>query len=83
MTKRAEHLGSLLRMPDGPANAFKTGRIEMGFFRTAYKNLTDARQRQAERYVADALMRLDDASLSAMGKSRAELNRERARRSAF
>lgn len=47
----------------------------MGFFRTAYKNLTDARQRQADRFVADALLRLDDSSLDAMGKSRAEIKR--------
>ena len=49
----------------------------MGIFRTAYKNLTDARQRQADRFVADALMRLDDASLKSIGKSRAELNSKR------
>ncbi|WP_180900924.1 hypothetical protein [Martelella soudanensis] len=55
----------------------------MGFFRTAYKNLTDARQRQADRFVADALLRLDDASLNAMGKSRADLKGKRGGSSTF
>ncbi|WP_181409920.1 hypothetical protein [Martelella alba] len=48
----------------------------MGIFRNAYKNITEARQRQADRYVNGALMNLDDASLKAMGTSRAELRRK-------
>tara|TARA_B100001778_G_scaffold107702_1_gene88178 strand:- start:196 stop:495 length:300 start_codon:yes stop_codon:yes gene_type:complete len=60
--------------------AFRSSRqgvTEMGFFRTAYKNLTEARQRQADRFVAGALLRLDDASLNEIGKSRAELTDKR------
>ncbi|AQZ53339.1 hypothetical protein Mame_04039 [Martelella mediterranea DSM 17316] len=52
----------------------------MGFFRTAYKNLTEARQRQADRFVAGALLRLDDVSLNEIGKSRAELTDKRSGR---
>ncbi|TCT39102.1 hypothetical protein [Martelella mediterranea] len=47
----------------------------MGFFRNAYKNIADARQRQADRFVNGALSRMDDESLKSLGKSRAELRR--------
>lgn len=47
----------------------------MGFFQNAYKNITEARQRQADRYVNGALLRMDDASLRSMGKTREELRR--------
>ncbi|AJY47650.1 hypothetical protein [Martelella endophytica] len=47
----------------------------MGIFKNAYKNISEARQRQAQRFVNAELLKLDDASLKAMGKSRAELRR--------
>ena len=47
----------------------------MGLFRNAYKNIVDARQSQADRFVNGAYLKMDDESLKAMGKSRAELKR--------
>jgi|SoiMethySBSTD1v2_1073268.scaffolds.fasta_scaffold3463778_2 hypothetical protein len=46
-----------------------------GFFRTALEAMIESRQRQAERYVSNALLSLDDATLEAHGYSRAELQR--------
>nr|WP_272210110.1 hypothetical protein [Marinicella sp. W31]MDC2875974.1 hypothetical protein [Marinicella sp. W31] len=47
----------------------------MGFFRTAYKNIANARQSQANRFVNAELLKLDDESLKKIGKSRADLRR--------
>ena len=46
-----------------------------GFFRNAISNVIAARQRQAERYVTGALLRLDDKTLAEHGYSRAELSK--------
>ena len=46
-----------------------------GFFRSAVDAMMAARQRQANRYVAGALLMLDDETLKANGFSRAELER--------
>ena len=47
-----------------------------GFFRNAVDALMAARERQANRYVAGALLMLDDDTLKANGFSRAELERQ-------
>ena len=46
-----------------------------GFFRNAFDALVAAREKQAQRYVAGALLMLDDETLRASGYSRAELQR--------
>ena len=44
-----------------------------GFFRNAVDALVAAREKQAQRYVAGALLMLDDETLRANGYSRSEL----------
>lgn len=46
-----------------------------GFFRNALDAMVAAREKQAQRYVANALLALDDETLKASGFSRAELKR--------
>lgn len=46
-----------------------------GFFRSAVDALVSAREKQANRYVAAALLMLDDETLKANGYSRADLER--------
>lgn len=46
-----------------------------GFFRNALSAFVAARERQADRYVAGALLMLDDETLKAHGYSRAELRK--------
>ena len=46
-----------------------------GFFRSAVDAMVSARQKQASRYVAGALLSLDDETLKAHGYTRAELKR--------
>ncbi|KQZ54714.1 aminoglycoside phosphotransferase [Rhizobium sp. Root149] len=46
------------------------------FLHNAFNRIVEARERQARRYVNSALLRLDDTSLAALGKSREELRRE-------
>jgi hypothetical protein len=45
--------------------------------RIGYDNMIRARQRQAERYVAGALLTLDDETLARAGYSRKELEKRR------
>lgn len=47
-----------------------------GFFRSAVDAMMAARERQAQRYVAGALLMLDDETLKLNGYSRAELQRK-------
>ncbi len=47
-----------------------------GFFRSAVDALMAARERQAQRYVAGALLMLDDETLKLNGYNRAELQRK-------
>lgn len=44
-------------------------------FHTAYQRILDGRERQASRYVAGALLALDDRTLEGLGTSRKELRR--------
>lgn len=53
------------------------------FLRAAYNRVIEARERQASRYVNDALMNLDDTTLRSLGTSRDEIRRRRANTSAF
>ena len=46
-----------------------------GFFRNAMGAMMAAREKQASRYVASALLMLDDETLKAGGFSRADLER--------
>ncbi len=46
-----------------------------GFFRNAMDKVIAARQRQAARYVNDALLMLDDETLKARGYNRDQLRR--------
>jgi len=46
-----------------------------GFFRSAFKALIAARERQASSYVNGALLMLDDETLKAHGYSRADLRK--------
>lgn len=46
-----------------------------GFFRNAVDAMMAARERQATRYVAGALLLLDDDTLKARGYSRSDLER--------
>lgn len=46
-----------------------------GFFRSAVDAIMAAREKQAVRHVAGALLLLDDETLKASGYSRAELER--------
>lgn len=48
-----------------------------GFFRNALDTIVEARQRQANQYVAGALDMLDDATLKAYGHSRESIKRMR------
>jgi hypothetical protein len=50
----------------------KAGR---GFFRSAMDALIEARTRQADRYISNALLMLDDETLKARGYSRDELQK--------
>ena len=50
-------------------------RIRRSFFRTALDSLITARERQAQRYVNGALLRLDDETLKANGYTRDELEK--------
>ena len=47
-------------------------------FKTMFGGMVEARQRQANRYVADYLLSLDDAALKRAGYSRAKLRAGRA-----
>lgn len=47
-----------------------------GFFRNALDSIVEARARQADRYVAGALLSLDDKTLAAHGYSREALRRQ-------
>lgn len=53
------------------ANFARTG----GFFRNAFNALIEARTKQANRYVAGALLKLDDETLAAHGYSREALKK--------
>jgi hypothetical protein len=46
-----------------------------GFFRYAFNAYLQAREKQAERYVASALLGLDDETLRSYGYNRAELKK--------
>lgn len=46
-----------------------------GFFRSAFDAFMKAREKQAERYVATALLGLDDETLRSRGYNRAELKK--------
>ena len=46
-----------------------------GFFRSAVDAMMAAREKQANRYVASALLMLDDETLKASGYSRSDLER--------
>ena len=46
-----------------------------GFFRAALDSLVEARTRQAQRYVAGALLAFDDKTLAAHGYNRETLRR--------
>lgn len=46
------------------------------FLHNVFNRIIEARERQARRYVNGALLRLDDQSLEALGKSREQLRRE-------
>lgn len=46
-----------------------------GFFRNAMDAMISARSKQAQRYVNNALLMLDDESLRASGYTRAELQK--------
>ncbi|MBI1619128.1 hypothetical protein [Aquamicrobium zhengzhouense] len=46
-----------------------------GFFRNAMNAMVASRERQARRYVANALLLLDDETLKAAGHNRADLER--------
>ena len=48
-------------------------------FRAALDGMVNARQRQANRYVADFLLQLDDAALKRTGYSRAQLREGKVR----
>ena len=52
-----------------------TRNASRGFFRNALANVIAAREREAQRYVNGALLRLDDETLKAHGYSREELSR--------
>ena len=45
------------------------------FLRTAFDRVIEARERQVRGHVDAALLSLDDASLAALGRNRAELRR--------
>ena len=67
-----------MRAIDGRLSARNRKRSEMAnsFLKNAFNRIVEARERQARRYVNGALLRLDDQSLTALGKSREELRRE-------
>ncbi len=46
-----------------------------GFFRSAFNAFIATRERQADRYVNNVLLSLDDETLKAHGYSRAELRK--------
>ncbi len=46
-----------------------------GFLRTAFDAFVQARQKQADRYVAGALLGFDDETLRSHGYSRADLRK--------
>lgn len=48
-----------------------------GFFRNAVDAMIAAREKQASRYVANALLAFDDETLKANGYTRSELERRR------
>lgn len=53
------------------------------FFRNAFDRVVAARERQARRYVAGALMYLDNETLATLGTSQEELRRKGATRYVF
>jgi hypothetical protein len=55
--------------------ASMTTRAKSGFFKSAFNAFVASRQRQADRYVAGALLGLDDKSLKASGYTREELSK--------
>lgn len=52
-----------------------TNAARQGFFRSALDAMMAARERQARRYVAGALLKLDDEALRAGGYDRVELTK--------
>jgi hypothetical protein len=52
-----------------------TNAARQGFFRSALEAMMAARERQASRFVAGALLKFDDATLLANGYTRAELEK--------
>lgn len=50
-------------------------RTNLGFFGTVFERLVAAREKQVARYVNQALLGLDDATLQTQGYSREELKR--------
>jgi hypothetical protein len=52
-----------------------TNSTRRGFFRAALEALIDARQREADRYVNNMLLSLDDETLAVRGYSRVELKK--------
>ncbi len=52
-----------------------TNASRQGFFRSALGAMMAARERQASRFVAGALLKFDDATLLANGYTRAELEK--------
>ena len=53
-----------------------TANNSRGFFRSALDSLVEARARQANRYVAGALLALDDETLAARGYDRQALRKQ-------
>lgn len=49
--------------------------MSTSFFRTALNRLTEAREKQARRYVGSVLLTFDDETLKSLGYSREELSR--------
>jgi hypothetical protein len=52
-----------------------TKTLRRGIYRAALDNLVEARTRQAQRYVAGALLTFDDKTLAAYGYDRETLRR--------
>lgn len=50
--------------------------MSKSFFRTALDRMITARERQARRYVNGALLHMDDATLTSLGRNRADIERE-------
>ncbi len=50
-------------------------RNKEGFFSRGFKRLVESRSRDADRYVANTLLRMDDETLAARGYSREQLRK--------